>query len=79
MSETMDTGAACERIGSMWLRLAEQIEGALPDIIIEGKPEMAIRWGRCAEACFWQATGEADANDIKDVLAANTGASDADQ
>jgi hypothetical protein len=65
----MDTNEACERSGQMWLALAEQIAGAIPDIIITSDdPAKAIRWATCAEACFWKATGEADTHDVKDVL-----------
>lgn len=64
----MDTIAASEKISAMWLALAEQIAGAIPDLVIGSNPTEAIRWATCAEACFWQATGEADTHDVKDVL-----------
>lgn len=64
----MDSLVAVERVNQMWLALGEQIAGALPDIVIEGKPEEAIRWATCAEACFWKSTGESDTHDVKDVL-----------
>ena len=57
-----------EKISAMWLRLAEQFETAVPDHVIANDPLRAIQWACCAEACFWKATGEADAHDIKDVL-----------
>jgi hypothetical protein len=68
MPDNIDTAVANERIGAMWLRLAEQIETAIPDIVIDNRPEDAMQWARCAEACFWQATGEAESHDVKDVL-----------
>lgn len=52
----------------MWLALGEQIADAIPDIVIGDDPKKAIRWATCAEACFWKATGECDAHDVKDVL-----------
>lgn len=59
---------AGERISDMWKALADQIAGAIPDIVIGDDPVKAIRWATCAEACFWKATGEADAHDVKDIL-----------
>lgn len=64
----METGEAGEKTSAMWLRLAEQIAEAIPDLVIGGEPVKAIQWATCAEACFWKATGEADAHDVKDIL-----------
>jgi len=64
----MDSGDAGERCGKMWLALGEQIASAIPNMVIGGEPETAIRWATCAEACFWKATGECDTHDVKDVL-----------
>ncbi len=65
----MDSTEACERTAAMWLALAEQIAGAIPDIVIgTDDPGKAIRWATCAEACFWKSTGDADTHDVKDVL-----------
>lgn len=70
MSDDMfDSGQSGLRSSAMWLRLAEQIEGAIPDMVIAGDVKQAIQWACCAEACFWKATGESDAHDVKDVLA----------
>jgi hypothetical protein len=66
--QKMDSGACGERTGKMWLELAEQIAAALPDHVIADDPVKAIHWATCAEACFWKATGECDAHDVKDVL-----------
>lgn len=63
-----DSAEAGERTGDMWLKLGEQIAAAIPDYVIDGKPEVAIRWATCAEACFWKSTGECDTHDVKDVL-----------
>lgn len=68
MSEDYDSFKAGERVSNMWLALADQISGAIPDIVIADNPAKAIQWACCAEACFWKATGESDAHDVKDVL-----------
>lgn len=68
MPETIDTAVACERIGEMWLKLAEQIADGVPDLVINDRPQDAIRWATYAEACFWKATGECSTHDVKDVL-----------
>lgn len=65
MSDDYDSMKASERISGMWLALAEQISGAVPDIVIADDPQKAIQWACCAEACFWKATGEASAHDVK--------------
>jgi len=64
----MESVEAAEKSNKMWLALGEQIAAALPDYVIDGKPDIAIRWACAAEACFWKSTGEADTHDIKDVL-----------
>lgn len=73
MTEDYDAIKAGERVSDMWLKLAEQLAGAIPDIVIDDSPEKAIRWATCAEACFWKATGDADTHDVKDVLASVSG------
>lgn len=68
MTEDYDSMKAGEKVSNMWLALAEQIAAAIPDIVISADdPGKAIRWATCAEACFWQATGDADTHDVKDV------------
>lgn len=67
-AETFDSNNACNRISAMWLALAEQIAGSVPDILIaDADPARAVRWATCAEACFWQATGESASHDVKDI------------
>lgn len=63
--EAGDSGILTSR---MWLGLAEQLAAAVPDIVISGDPVKAIHWAACAEACFWQATGEGDAKSVTDLL-----------
>jgi hypothetical protein len=53
---------------AMWRALARQLRDAIPDIVIEGDPVKAVKWATCAEACFWKASGEGEAHDVKDVL-----------
>jgi hypothetical protein len=72
---SFDSQQSGERTSAMWLKLAEQLEAAVPDYVIAGDPVRAIAWACCAEACFWKATGEADAHDIKDVLGMNAASS----
>lgn len=68
MTDDYDSLKAGQRVSSMWLALAEQLSGAVPDIVIADDPAKALRWATYAEACFWKATGESDTHDIKDVL-----------
>ena len=65
MSDSIETA---EKVNAMWLALGEQLAGAIPDIVIANQPQEAIRWATYAEACFWKATGECSAHDVKDVL-----------
>lgn len=64
----MDTVDTAELVNAMWKQLAEQIMGAIPDIVIADDPAKAIRWAAAAEACFWKSTGDSDTHDVKDVL-----------
>ena len=58
-----------EAPNAMWLALAQQIELTVFKRASEGRPEDALRWAACAEACFWKATGEAKSHDFDDVVA----------
>lgn len=67
--DIFDSDAACNKIRNVWLGLGDQIAAAIPDMLISGgDPVNAVRWATCAEACFWQATGEGNSYDVKDVL-----------
>jgi hypothetical protein len=69
--EDFDSMKAGERISNMWMDLAAKIAIRLPEFIGDREdPALAIKWATCAEACFWKATGESDAHDVKDILAA---------
>ncbi len=65
MTDSIEAG---QIVSDMWLRLANQINDAIPHLVIADQPERAIRLAACAEACFWKATGEADTYDVKDVI-----------
>lgn len=69
--ESFDSMKAGERVSNMWMDLAAKIVAGIPSLIYDKEdPALAIKWATCAEACFWKATGEADAHDVKDVLPA---------
>ena len=59
-------------VNNMWAALAEVLSAqamAECERIKEGvSPEDVIRLARAAEACYWQAQGEADSSTVKDIL-----------
>jgi hypothetical protein len=64
-----DTDAAAAATSKMWRELGDLIaKGLSANVMDLSDPEMAIRWASCAEACFWQATGEGDPQGIKEIL-----------
>lgn len=64
----METSDALERINRMWLSLAEQFEGTIPEMVHNGHAKDAITTATYAEACFWKSTGEAETHDVREVL-----------
>lgn len=52
---------------NMWANLAETISAGISDTYIADGPEAAIRFARCAEACYWRAMGESEAIDVPDI------------
>lgn len=67
-----DSDKAAKATSNMWRSLGEQIASLVPTCIIDNDdPVKAVKWATCAEACFWKATGECDAHDVKDVLVGN--------
>ena len=64
----MNTDQAIARTCKMWLRLGNQLAKGAPDLVERGYHLQAIQWAICAEACFWQATGEADSFNLKDAI-----------
>lgn len=63
----LDTEAACLRINRMWLRVARSLERKAFEYAKQGSVVTAIDLTKAAEACFWQATGETPATDLKDL------------
>lgn len=64
----MDSAEALEKISVMWMRLARRIDRKLPAILEKCGPRYAVDCARFAEACYWQATGDAASHDVEDVL-----------
>lgn len=60
---------AAEKTNVMWSNLGAWIAKEIPNIVEADDPVKAILWATCAEACFWQATGECDSFNVKDALA----------
>jgi hypothetical protein len=63
----MDSEKANTTSSEMWERLGRQFEEAISDMV-NSDPEGAIQYAICAEACFWQSTGEADCHGIKEAF-----------
>lgn len=64
----MNSAEALEKINAMWLRLARRIDRKLPAILEKCGPRYAVDYARFAEACYWQATGDAESHGVTDVL-----------
>lgn len=60
-----DTDKACTSVNRMWLKLARRLEKLAHD---QPHTETALRTARAAECCYWQATGESDSFDLKDLF-----------
>ncbi len=67
-AQDTDSIWAAAKTNAMWSNLGQLIADAIPDMVTGGDPQKAVLWATCAEACFWKATGECDAHDVKDVL-----------
>ena len=63
-----DSDKAATATNRMWLRLARHLEKYATDEAKAGHVPGAVRAARNAEACYWQATGEGNALDLKDVI-----------
>ena len=57
-----------ERASKVWQALAEQIAEAVPDFVIAGEVEKAMKWAMCADACFYQATGEGPGMTVNEII-----------
>ena len=64
----IDAAKSGENTSKVWEELAQRFADAIPDLFIGGEPQKAIQYATYAEACWWQATGEGDAWNVKDVL-----------
>lgn len=63
-----DSDNAATVTNRMWLRLGRSLDKVASKEAEAGHTSTAIRAARCAEACYWQATGEGTAVDLKDVI-----------
>ena len=63
-----DSDKAATATTRMWLRVARHLDKVATDEAKAGHVPTAIRAARNAEACYWQATGEGTAVDLKDVV-----------
>ena len=55
-------------VSRMWTRLARQYAAAIPDHVISGQFELAMRLAWMAEAAYWQASGDADTPTVAKIL-----------
>ncbi len=63
-----DTDMASTATTRMWLKLARLLDRSIADYVIAGHVATAVKTARAAEACYWQATGEGDCSNLKDVI-----------
>lgn len=60
-----DTNKACPTVNRMWLKLARRLEKMAHEAT---NVDTALKTARAAESCYWQATGESDSFDLKDLF-----------
>lgn len=53
--------------GRLWLKLARTLDKLALEKAAGGYIDKAIKAARCADACYWQATGEGDAITLKEI------------
>lgn len=64
----LDINDAAARISRMWLKIGRAMERRAFDGASDTMSRMGvIELAKAAEACFWQATGETTATDLKDL------------
>lgn len=68
-----DTNAALKRTSYMWRKLGGLYEKAAYDAIAKALPNHALACARIAEVCFFQATGDGSALEMKDVIKPEAG------
>lgn len=67
-----DVVAASERVNRMWLALARKFEARINSEMDKANYATALRVAKCAEACFWKATGEDPCFGVQDVIGSAT-------
>lgn len=68
-SSFYDSGTAMTRCQRMWRKLGGLMEKFACEAVERGSLDKALHAARIAEVCFWQATGELDCVEMKDLLA----------
>lgn len=63
-----DSDKAATATTRMWLRMGRLMDARAQERAKSGYADVAIQAARYAEACYWQATGEGTAIDLKDVI-----------
>lgn len=63
-----DGDKAATATNRMWLRLARLLDKKVDAEMADGHQQTALRTARMAEACYWQATGESDCSNLKDII-----------
>lgn len=63
-----DSDKAANATNRMWLRLARFLDKSSEERAKAGYTDEALKRARYAEACYWQATGEGTAIDLKDIV-----------
>lgn len=64
----MDIDKAARRTSRMWVKLGSLLEAHAYSAAESGRVETALKSGRCADACFWQATGDCAPIGMNDAL-----------
>lgn len=67
-SNFYDSDVAVRRCGRMWRKLAGLFEAHANEMAKCGFQDQALKSARMAEVCFWQATGEMDCVNMRDVI-----------
>lgn len=67
----MDTNDAVKASTEMWESFAKQLAEAIPHLVSSGAVHQALQFAVCAEACFFQATGECDSFGVKEAFERN--------
>lgn len=68
----MTLDEATEKTQAMWRRLADQIDTQASKAVLDGDFVKAVRLGRYADACYFQATGEGEGKTVNELIAAES-------